>query len=70
MRKPPRYKTSIVIWLAIYPLVTLAQLLLGPWLNRFPLPVATLILTFLLVPLMTYVMIPLLERLLERWLKP
>ena len=66
MREPPKYKTSVVIWLAIYPLVTLAQLLLGPWLSRFPLPVATLILTLLLVPLMTYVMMPL----LERWLKP
>ena len=70
MREPPKYKTSVVVWLAIYPLVTLVQLLLGPWLSQFPLPVATLILTLLLVPLMTYVMMPLLERLLGRWLKP
>ena len=70
MREPPRYKTSVVIWLAIYPLVTLVQLLLGPWLSRFPVPVAALILTLLLVPLMTYVMMPLLERLLGSWLKP
>lgn len=70
MREPPKYKTSVVVWLAIYPLITLAQLLLGPWLSQFPLPVATPILTFLLVPLMTYVMMPLLERLLGRWLKP
>ena len=67
---PPRYKQAIVVWLAIYPTITVILLLLGPTLERLPIPLRTLALTALLVPLMVYVLVPALNRLLHRWLAP
>lgn len=67
---PPRYKQAIVVWLAIYPTITIILLALGPRLEALPIPLRTLALTLLLVPLMVYVLVPTLNRLLHRWLVP
>jgi uncharacterized protein len=66
---PPKYKTSIVVWLAIYPLITLILWLFGPYLMQIPLPLRTLLLTAVLVPIMVYGAIPLWQRILRRWLQ-
>jgi antibiotic biosynthesis monooxygenase (ABM) superfamily enzyme len=66
----PRYKTAVVIWLAIYPALTLTLALLGGVLAPLPLFLRTLILTGLLVPIMVYALVPAVTRLLAGWLKP
>jgi antibiotic biosynthesis monooxygenase (ABM) superfamily enzyme len=66
----PRYKTAVIIWLAIYPALTLTLALLSPVLAPLPLFLRTLILTALLVPIMVYVLVPTVQRLLAGWLSP
>lgn len=68
-RLPPRWKTAVVGWLAVYPLITLLLWLLRPLVGGQPLPVQTLVLTLLMVPLSTFVTMPLVARLLKRWLR-
>ena len=51
-------------------LITALLALLGPFLNPLPLVLRTLVLTAVLVPLMTYVVMPRLTRLFTWWLYP
>jgi antibiotic biosynthesis monooxygenase (ABM) superfamily enzyme len=44
--------------------------MLGDWLLQFPLLIRTLVLTGILVPLMVFVLLPLLQKLFRRWLFP
>lgn len=67
---PPRYKMAVVTWLAVYPLITLILVLLGPVLSLLPMLVRTLVLTAVMVTLMTYVIMPRLTRLFSFWLYP
>lgn len=67
---PPRYKQAIVVWLAIYPTITLILMIAGPALEPLPLPLRTLVLTLVLVPLMTFVLVPTLNGWLSDWLTP
>jgi antibiotic biosynthesis monooxygenase (ABM) superfamily enzyme len=66
---PPRWKTMIVIWLSVYPLVTMVAALLGPHIRDLPVPLQTLVMTVLLVPAMSLVMLPLVSRLLAGFLR-
>ena len=64
----PRWKTAIVIALAIYPASLLVQLLLGPLVGSWPLPARVLLTTVILVPFMVWAGVPWLTRRLDRWL--
>lgn len=67
--RPPRWKFAVVVWLAIYPLVTLFFGFFGGQIMAIhPLPLRTLVITLVLVPLMVFVLIPLLQRVLGKWL--
>jgi uncharacterized protein len=67
---PPRYKMALVTWLAVFPAITLVLLALTPVVSGWPLPLRTLLLTVILVPALTWVVMPRLTRLLRRWLYP
>jgi uncharacterized protein len=64
----PRWKTAIVIALAIYPASLLVQLLLGSAVGSWPLPLRVLLTTLILVPFMVWAGVPWLTRRLDRWL--
>ena len=66
--KNNKHKQAFVIWLAIYPLITLLYALLGGYLADFATAFKTLILTLIAVPIMFYGMVPLLNKLLFKWL--
>jgi uncharacterized protein len=66
---PPRWKTAVVVWLAIYPSITFILWLAGPKIQGWPLAVRTLAITAGVVPMMVYVLIPGLQRLLAPWLR-
>ena len=67
--KPPKkWKTAILIWLAIYPLITIITFLFGDWLLKIPLVFRTLLLTLVAVPTMIYVIVPFYSKLLNSWL--
>ena len=67
-RQAPRWKQAVVTFLAIYPLVILLNLALEPALSAAPLPLRTLAMSGLLVPLMTWVVMPNMTRLFWTWL--
>jgi uncharacterized protein len=66
---PPRWETALLVWLAIYPAITLVLWLVGPKIQSWPLAVRTLAITAVVVPVMVFVLIPLLQRLLAPWLR-
>lgn len=68
-RQPPRWKQSVAIWLAFFPVSLAFNLLFGPWLVDLSLVTRVLLSTLALTPLMTYWFIPLSTRLLEPWLQ-
>lgn len=70
MKPPKRWKTAIVIWIAIYPTITLLFFFFGKNFAAInPLPLRTLVITAVVVPLMVYLVIPLVQRLLVKWLQ-
>jgi antibiotic biosynthesis monooxygenase (ABM) superfamily enzyme len=68
MTPPKRYKTALLIWIAIYPSINILFLLLGDWLMTIPLLLRTLVLTGILVPLMVFVLLPVLSKVFAKWL--
>lgn len=56
-----------MVWLAIYPTITLVTFLIGDYIKQLPLPLKTLLLTGILVPLMVFILLPLLRNLLGNW---
>jgi len=69
MKPPKKWKMAIVIWLAIYPLITTIFALLGKQLILIePLPLRTLTITVIAVPIMVFILIPSLQKLLHNWL--
>jgi antibiotic biosynthesis monooxygenase (ABM) superfamily enzyme len=67
---PPRWKMVIATWIGVFPLLALLQWLLGPVLVGVALILRVMFLAFIAVVLMTYVVMPRLTRLLQRWLYP
>ncbi len=65
---PSRWRTAVVIALAMYPLSLLATLLLAPRLSGLPVPVRTVVTTAVMVPLMVWAAVPLVSTVLRRWL--
>ena len=66
---PPRWKQSIAIWLAFFPVSLLFNLMFGGVLAELSLVMRILLSTLALTPLMTYLFIPLSTRLLAPWLQ-
>jgi antibiotic biosynthesis monooxygenase (ABM) superfamily enzyme len=66
--RPPRYKLALITWLGVYPFLTVTLALLGPMMETWPLPLRTLLVTLLLVPLLVYIVFPLLNRAFRGWL--
>lgn len=68
MKPPPKWKTAVLIWVAIYTSITQLSMLFGPQLQNMALPMRTLIMTAILVPLMVFVLLPALNKLFKPWL--
>jgi uncharacterized protein len=67
---PPPYKMALVTWILIFPLITAIIYFLGPTLARIPLVPRLAITTGIAVPVMTWVLMPRVTRLLKPWLYP
>ena len=59
---------AILIWIAIYPTINLLFWILGDSLNSLPMYARTFVLTIILVPLMVFVLLPLLTKMFAKWL--
>ena len=68
MSKNIQHKRAFLIWLAIYPLITILFGLLGDYLLRYPLAVRTFILTAIAVPIVFYLILPFYNSVFTKWL--
>ena len=68
MKSPPKWKTAILVWVCIYPSVTSLFLIFGDQLALLPPMLRTLVLTLVLVPLLVFVLLPLMHKLFAGWL--
>jgi antibiotic biosynthesis monooxygenase (ABM) superfamily enzyme len=70
MKPPPRWKMWLVSIVAVYPLVVLFQILVAPRIIELPLLLRALAYPVVLLSLMTFGVMPVVTRLLHRWLAP
>jgi antibiotic biosynthesis monooxygenase (ABM) superfamily enzyme len=70
MTPPPRWKMWLVSIVAVYPLVLAFQVLVVPRMAGLPLPLRALMFPLVLLTLMTFAVMPVVTRLLRRWLAP
>ncbi|GIE84349.1 hypothetical protein SAMN06264365_101234 [Actinoplanes regularis] len=68
-KAPARWKQATTIWLGFFPVSLLAAWLLAPHLEGLHMIVRTLITTLVLTPIMTYLVLPRVTRVLQPWLK-
>ena len=65
---PPRWKQATTIWLVFFPLSLLTTVTLGELLVPLPVVARVAITTLVLTPVMTYLVLPRVTRLLAPWL--
>ncbi|PHN02365.1 hypothetical protein CRP01_32490 [Flavilitoribacter nigricans DSM 23189 = NBRC 102662] len=61
-----KLKRTLIVWVSIYPPLTIILAVFKEHLNALPLALRTLVLTVILVPLMTYILIPFWTRIFDR----
>jgi len=66
---PPKWKMAIVTWLGVWPTVFIVSGLLSPYL-KLPALASTAVVTFLVVVLLSWVVMPFLTKIMRPWLKP
>ena len=64
-----KLKITVLTWMGIYPLITGLLWFFGEYLSHFWLPFRTFVLTAILVPIMTLLMMPMLKRIFGSWIK-
>ena len=70
VQPPPKWKMTIVSWLALYPAVTVVFALFGDWLAQIPLLIRTMLVTMVVMGLMSYVLMPRMTKWFSFWLFP
>ena len=66
---PRRWKMALVTWAALYPILVGLVTALTPFAGGWPLPVVLLVTTGVMIPLMTWVIMPALTSRLGPWLR-
>lgn len=70
LKTPPRYKTALLTWGAVFVLINLLNTFVTPLLRGLPPLIISLIITITMVLLLTYVVMPRVSRLFNSWLYP
>ena len=60
---PSVHRRALLTWLAVFPTITLVQLVLSPYIGGWPLVARTAVITAVAVPLSVHVLVPRLLRL-------
>jgi antibiotic biosynthesis monooxygenase (ABM) superfamily enzyme len=69
-QSPPKYKMAILLFIGLYPLVVLLDVVVGPLLAKIHPAVQSLIYLMISIPVMVWIIMPLLTRAFFRWLYP
>ena len=65
---PNKHQLAVMIWLAVFPTLTVLNLALGPWLGTLSPVLRTFVLVTVAVPIVIYGLMPQLHRLRARLL--
>jgi antibiotic biosynthesis monooxygenase (ABM) superfamily enzyme len=65
---PTKHQLALMIWLAVFPTLTILNLVLGDWLSTLTPVVRTFVLATIAVPIVIYGLMPQLHRLRGRLL--
>jgi antibiotic biosynthesis monooxygenase (ABM) superfamily enzyme len=60
---PSVHRRAVLTWLAVFPAITLVQLVVSPYIGNWPLVARTFVVTAVAVPLSVYLLVPQLLRL-------
>jgi antibiotic biosynthesis monooxygenase (ABM) superfamily enzyme len=66
---PSKHQLALMIWLAVFPTLTVLNLALGDWLGTLNAVLRTLVLATIAVPVVIYGLMPQLHRLRRRLLQ-
>jgi hypothetical protein len=66
----PKWKMAVATVLGVFPTSILLGETIGPWIHPWPLLLRSLTFAALMVALLTWVVMPIVSRLLHRWLHP
>ncbi|BAU83061.1 hypothetical protein SLA_2127 [Streptomyces laurentii] len=55
---PSVHRRALLTWMAVYPAITVAFLILGPYTADLPLALRTLVMTAVVVPAVVYFLVP------------
>lgn len=68
MKQPKKWKMALLVWLVIYPTISLISILLGSWLIQFHVLIRTLFMSLILVPFMIFFAMPAITKIFKKWL--
>ncbi len=70
IKKPQRWKMAVVIWLGIYPTITVVLATIGQYILPLHIPIylKTLPITLIVVSVMVFVVLPLLHKVFGKWM--
>lgn len=63
---PTKHQLAIMIWLCVFPTLTVINLVLADWLRPMPTVLRTLVLTTIAVPIIMYGLMPVMQKLRVR----
>ena len=67
---PPRWKMALATYLGVFPVATILNLTIGPTIRSWPFLVSNAVFNACVVVLLTWAVMPVVTRLLHRWLNP
>jgi uncharacterized protein len=67
---PPRWKMAVATFLGVFPVAMVLNLALGPVIRSWPFVLGNAAFNLCVVAILTWVVMPLVTRLLRRWLHP
>ena len=65
----PIWKTAVLSWTGLYPVLLLLDSSLASALNEISVPIRLLVSTAILMPVMSFLVMPALEKLFSGWLR-
>jgi hypothetical protein len=66
---PPRWKMAVLTFLGVYVTTLTLTLLVGPYVRGLPLPLGNAAFNLMVVPLLTWAVMPVITRFFARWLR-
>lgn len=68
MTQPNRHRMALLTWAVVYPLITTLLAVLEPLVGGLPVPLRTLVVSAILVPVMVYLAMPAATSRFRNWL--